>query len=289
MSTVVDARVQRRRLQRELRRTREALGHTQKDVADLMFWSTSKLIRIESGDVAISITDLRALLQHYDITEPTKVEQLEEMALASKERGAWWTGYREATSSQYLKFLAYENAASVIHQFEPLVIPGLLQDEDYARAILKAVAVSASEERVEEWVELRLRRQSELFDRDDPPEMVFVLDEAALHRWVGGADVMRRQLLRLKKIAAAYKNISIEIVPFSAGAHPGMKGPLVIVEFADEDADDVLFLENSRGDMIFRDEQDELISARRSLEQLHRLAQEASPETLIDHVLEHIG
>jgi hypothetical protein len=100
---------------------------------------------------------------------------------------------------------------------------------------------------------------------------------------------MRRQLLHLKKIAATEQNVSLEIVPFKSGAHPGMRGPLVILEFADEEADDVLFLENSRGDMIFRDEQNELLNARQSLVQLRRLAWAADPEALIDHALEHIG
>jgi hypothetical protein len=255
-----------------------------------MDWSTSKLIRIESGDVAISKNDLRALLRHYEVTEADKVEQLEEAARASKERGTWWTGYREATAAQYLKFLAYENAASAIHQFEPLVIPGLLQDEDYARAILRAVAGSASDTRVEDWVELRMRRQLEVFDREVPPEMLFVLDEAAVRRWVGGAGVMRRRLHRLRGIAGgSQKNVSVEIVPFEAGAHPGMKGPLVVLEFADEEADDVLFLENSRGDMVSRDDQDELLRARQSLNQLRRLAREADPVALIDHVLEEMS
>jgi transcriptional regulator with XRE-family HTH domain len=289
VSTVRDARVQRRRLQRELRRKRDDLGYTQKDVTDHMGWSASKLIRIESGEVAISISDLRALLQHYEITDPSEAERLLGMARESnKERGAWWNRYKEATSTQYVKFLAYENAASVIYQFEPLLVPGLLQDEEYARAILQALAEPASDKRVEEWVELRMRRQIELFDRDTPPEMVFILDEAVLHRWVGGPEVMKRQLLLLKDAATNRKNVSLEIVPFSAGAHPGMKGPLVLLEFADEEDEEVLFVENSRGDMISRDDEDELGPARQSMNRLRELARQADPEALIDHVLEHL-
>jgi transcriptional regulator with XRE-family HTH domain len=284
MPSVLDSRVQRRRLQRELRHMRELLKYTQKDVADAMDWSLSKVVRIESGTVAISISDLRSLLQHYRITDADEIERLVEMARASKERPTWWSNYKEATSSQYLTFLAYENAASSIYQFEPLLIPGLLQDEDYARAILQALAGSASDKRVEEWVELRMRRQVELFDRTDPPETLFVIDEAVLHRWVGGADVMRRQLLRLKDVAAR-RNVTIEIVPFTAGAHPGMNGPFVILELPDGADDDVLYVENSRGDMISRDEQEEILPARAVLDQLRGLVRKEDAQTLIDRVL----
>jgi hypothetical protein len=250
-----------------------------------MDWSLSKLRRIESGLIAISVSDLRALLLHYDITDPKHIERLVEIAKASKDRRAWWTGYREATSQQYLTFLAYENAASRIYQFEPLIIPGLLQEEDYARVILQTVGGSATEKRVEEWVELRMRRQEELLDREDPPEMLFIIDEAALRRWVGGPEVMRRQLLRLKQIAGTYKNVTIQVVPFIKGAHPGLTGPFVILEFADEQDDDVLFVENSRGDMISRDEHEELAPTRQALDRLRDISRK-DLESVIDEIVE---
>jgi hypothetical protein len=253
-----------------------------------MDWSLSKLIRIESGAVNVSTTDLKALLQHYGITDQAKVDSFVEMAKASRDRRAWWGEYRESTSQQFVNYLAYENSASVIRQFEPLLIPGLLQDEDYAREVLGAYRASASDQsasdqRMKKWLELRMRRQQELFERPEPPAMQFVLDEAALHRWVGGRDVARRQLHRLKT-EAMRENVTIQVVPFSAGAHPGIKGPFVILEFPDYDPD-VLYQENVRGDMIQRDDQEEISTYHEWFEQLRTLARETDLETIIDKVL----
>jgi transcriptional regulator with XRE-family HTH domain len=279
------AMIQRRRLKSELRSIRMKAGLRQQDVAVTMDWSLSKLIRLESsGKVATS--DLRALLQHYNITDPKEIERLVAMARASKEEG-WWSKYRAATSSEFLTFLGYENSASTIYQFQPLLIPGLLQDKEYASEVLAAYGSPLTSKRLEEWIELRLERQYELFERASPPEMYFVLDEAALHRWVGGRDVMRRQLKMLKEFAAR-GHINLEVVPFHAGAHPGMKGPFVILEFPDFD-DDVLYLENSRGDMVSRDEQEELVSFREAFEQLRSLAGEVRFDEVVDKALREMS
>jgi hypothetical protein len=118
--------------------------------------------------------------------------------------------------------------------------------------------------------------------------MVFVLDEAALHRWVGGRDVMRHQLQRLKN-EATRGNVTIDVVPFSAGAHPGMKGPFAILEFADDRDGDVLFLENPRGDTISRDEQEEIKPYREAFGQLQELAGRGNLEAVIDKVLKEMS
>jgi hypothetical protein len=250
-----------------------------------MDWSLSKLIRLESSG-KVGTSDLRALLQHYKITDQKEIERFIAMARASKEEG-WWSKYREATSPEFLTFLGYEYSASVIYQFEPLLIPGQLQDKDYARNVLTAYGGPVPSTRLEEWVELRSERQYELFERTSPAEMYFVLDEAALHRWVGGRDVMRRQLKKLKEFAIR-THITIEVVPFSAGAHPGMKGPFVVLEFPEYD-EDVLFLENARGDMVSRDIQEEIVTFRESFEQLRLLAARVKFETVVDRVLKEMS
>lgn len=276
--------MQRRRLKSELRRIRTKAKLRQQDVAEAMDWSLSKLIRLESsGKVATS--DLRALLQHYNITEQKEIDRFVAMARASKEEG-WWSKYREATSPEFLTFLGYEYSASAIYQFELTLIPGLLQDKEYAREVLAAYGGPVPSTRLEEWIELRLERQYELFERASPPEMYFVMDEAALHRWVGGRDVMRRQLKKLKEFAQR-DYITIEVVPFSAGAHPGMKGPFVVLEFPEYD-EDALFLENSRGDMVSRDIQEEIAKFRESFEQLRALAGKVEFEAIVDKVLKEM-
>lgn len=288
MTLVQDAPLHRRRLRNELRHARATAQLTQKDVADAMEWSLSKLIRIESGAVGTSTNDLKALLEHYGVDTPEEVERILNLARAGKEQRGWWTGYRDTISSPYLTLLSYENSASAIQTFQPIVIPGLLQTEEYARAVIRSVGGSATDKRVEELVELRVQRQEELLEKSDPPEMFFVMDEAALHRWVGGRDVMRRQLQRLKD-EATRENVTIEVVPFTKGAHPGMQGPFLILEFTDERDEDVLFLENSRGDIVTRDEKEEIAPYREAFAKLRELAGEEDSGAAIDRSLKRMS
>lgn len=284
MPPVQDAAVQRRRLRGELRRARNAAGYTQSDVALAMDWSPSKLTRIEAGKVGISTTDLRALLDHYGVKDPAEVRRLTEIARSSRSEQAWWTEYRGLISPEFLDYLSYENAASTIYYYEPTLIPGLLQEESYTRAVLQELSASTPE-RVDKLVELRMRRQRELLRQDNPPEMVFIMGEAALHEWVGGPETMRGQLERLREIPHQFRNATVEVVPFKAGAHPGMKGSFVILQFVNDLDDDVLFLEDFRGDMISRDEQAVLDPARDALGRLRELAATTTLEAMIDNAL----
>lgn len=214
---------------------------TQEQVAVAMEWSLSKLIRIEGGGVSISISDLKSLLTLYQIAEEGHVEELVALARAARQR-SWLTAFRDITSSQYVTFVGYEAAASIIRQFEPTLIPGQLQTEEYARAVTLEYAA----DRVDKLVEIRIRRQELL---EEPRRLFFfILDEAAIRREVGAPTnpgIMRRQLRNLIEIARQ-PNITIEIVPFSAGVHPGMKGPFTVLEFPGDD-EDILYLENARG------------------------------------------
>ena len=241
MAEVQGSAIQRGRLTRELRRIRKDAGMTQEQVALAMEWSLSKLIRIEGGGVSISVSDLRSLLTLYQIAEDGHVEELVALARAARQR-SWFTAFRDITSSQYVTFVGYEAAASIIRQFEPTLIPGQLQTEEYARAVTLEYAA----DRVDKLVEIRIRRQELL---EEPRRLFFfILDEAAIRREVGAPTnpgIMRRQLRNLIEIARQ-PNITIEIVPFSAGVHPGMKGPFTVLEFPGDD-EDILYLENARG------------------------------------------
>jgi len=241
MAEVQGSAIQRGRLTRELRRIRKDSGMTQEQVAAEMEWSLSKLIRIEGGGVSISVSDLKSLLTLYQIADEGHVEELVALARAARQR-SWFTAFRDITSPQYVTFVGYEAAASIIRQFEPTLIPGQLQTEDYARAVTLEYAA----DRVDKLVEVRIRRQELL---EDPARLFFfILDEAAIRRQVGAPTnpgIMRRQLRRLIEIARQ-PNITIEIVPFSAGVHAGMKGPFTVLEFPGDD-EDILYLENARG------------------------------------------
>ena len=261
--------VHRRRLRAELRRTRQEAGLTQEQVAAAMDWSLSKVIRIEAGHVGISTNDLKALLRHYQITDPDRTEELAALARAARER-AWWSAYREVASDGLRQLVGYETASFIVRNFEPLVVPGLLQTEEYAHALLTGLDERIPAERVDGLVEMRMRRQ-ELLDRADPPLLFCIVDEAVVRRVIGGPAVMRRQLQRMAE-QAAKPNVTVEVVPFGAGAHPGLQGPFVILEFPDPADDDVLYLENPLGEVISRDIPDEALAYREKFERLRELS-----------------
>ncbi|MFF5131764.1 helix-turn-helix domain-containing protein [Streptomyces syringium] len=247
--TTPGAVVQRRQLRTELKKARAKAGLTQLEVAARMDWSSSKLLRIEAGQVGISSDDLRALLREYGIVDPQRLGYFLELALASGKMP--YQEYRDLLPKPYMNLLSYEVAASVVRSFEPLVIPGMLQIEEYARATSQAFSPHITGECLDRAVKARLQRQ-ELLVNEHRPEFFFIIDEAAIHRWTGGPGVMKSQLLHLKEMATR-PGISIQIVPFSVGAHVGLQGSFVLLEFNGE-MDDILYLEKTSGDSVFSDD-----------------------------------
>jgi transcriptional regulator with XRE-family HTH domain len=260
--------VQRRRLRAELKKARQESGLTQEQVASEMDWSLSKIIRIESASTGISANDLKALLQLYGVKDSEQVDSLLALARAARER-SWWSAYREAPQS-LLQLIEYESAASVVRQFEPTFVPGILQTEDYARAVIQDYYNERpGSDKLHALVELRVRRE-DLFDTDNPPFFQFMLDEAVIRRLVGGSSVMRHQLRRLIEVAGR-PNVTVEVIPFSAGLHPGMNGPFEIIEFADPSDSDIVFLESPRGDIV-SDDPEETLKYREAFEGLAKVA-----------------
>ncbi|MEU9783148.1 helix-turn-helix transcriptional regulator [Streptomyces phaeochromogenes] len=241
---LTDPALQRRKLRDRLRRLRESAGYTQRQVADEMEWSLSKIIRIETGTVGISITDLRALIAYYGVGDSGESETLIAMARAAKER-PWWDRYKGKADPAFLLSLGYEGAASIIRSFEPMLVPGLLQTEEYALEVLR---VMSSPEKVDALVELRLERQERLL-RADGPEMHFIVDESVVARRVGSASVMRRQIRRLKALVD-HPKIIFRVLPFGAGLHQHYKTPYVLYEFEDAEEDFVLYLEQDTQSIV---------------------------------------
>src|SRR5262249_16340887 len=232
--------VQRRRLRAELRRIRLEANLAQEQVAAAMDWSLSKLIRIENGSVSISTNDLKVLLSYYGIVDEDRVQELIALAKAAKER-SWWSAYSTIASSRLLQFVEYQATAMITRSFEPLLVPGLLQTEDYAREVIKEFSERLRRDQLDTLVALRMKRQ-ELLKRPGPPTLFFfVLNEGVLRRMVGGEDVMTSQIRHLIELSSR-DDVIIEVVPFSAGVHHGMHGPFVILEFPEAEDDDVLYL-----------------------------------------------
>ncbi|MFF7067960.1 helix-turn-helix domain-containing protein [Streptomyces pseudovenezuelae] len=247
MARDIDPSLNRRRLRIELRKAREQTGLTQRDAVKSLEWSLSKLIRIEAGTVSLGVTDLRALLQLYEVTDPEVVAELEEAARGSK-GPSWWAPYSDVVSAQYALYLGYEGAADTIRMYNPIVLPGLAQTEDYATALLSALT---QESRVRLQVELRVTRQERFFESDHGPEVDIVLDEAALRRQVGGPAVLRRQLDHIKKLAE-HPRATIRVLPFTAGAHYSIGTPFILLGFKDDD--DLVYLEGPSGGLSSRDD-----------------------------------
>ncbi|MDW4908016.1 helix-turn-helix transcriptional regulator [Streptomyces sp. ADMS] len=233
--------IQRLQLRTELRRARKELGLTQRQVAGAMEWSPSKLLRIEAGEVGISIHDLRPLLSLYRISDNGTVERL--LGLARGSRKMPFTEYRDIYGPQFLSFLAMESSAFVARAFQPLTVPGLLQTEEYAAEMIRAYSSDEfSAPQLQRMLEGRMLRQ-ETLERDDG-ESYFILDEAVLRRQVGGPRVMRMQLRRLAELAA-HPRRQIMIFPFGSGT-PASQGPFTLFEF-EEGMQPFVYLENLRG------------------------------------------
>ena len=241
----------RRRLRTELRTARLDSDLTQEQVARAMEWSMSKMNRIEKAKSGISANDLKVLLPFLGIKDKKRSEELITLARAARE-SPWWSRYKGVAPEKLLELIDYESAASAVSQFESMFIPGILQTEEYARAVLQVFYDEKSAaERLTAMVDLRTTRTG-LLTRENAPHFSFVLDESVIHRVVGSSAIMSRQFQHLASIAKL-PNVTIQVVPFTAGPHPGMNGPFEVVQFADTPDENIVFLEGPRGDIISED------------------------------------
>jgi transcriptional regulator with XRE-family HTH domain len=258
--------VMRRRLRVSLRQAREAVPLTQQAAADALDWSVSKIIRIEQGAVGITPVDVRALLSVYDVADEKLIGELVELARGSRKQS--WRQYKNVYSPASLTLFANEAVAAFIYKYEPTFIPGLLQTEDYARALL--ADLGHDDEEIELMVSARLERQ-ELLNRERHPDLQFIMGEVTVTRAVGGSDVMLQQLEHLKDLSGR-PGIELQILAFSAGGHPRMGGAFTILEFADQNLDDLLYLENAGGESTSRDDPDLIADYRRDFLVIQKLA-----------------
>lgn len=218
-----------RRLRGELRRARELAGYTQKQVAEDLGWSLSKVIRQETGAQNISTSDVMALIHYYRITDPDRVEFLLAITRA-KEQVWWWDEYREIFPEifpkRFVELLAYEDSATSVRQFQMITVPGLLQTEAYARTLFHE---QEDPEVADLALRVRLRRQ-QILDRATGVDMRFILDEAVIHRVVGDPAIMLEQLTHLRELNLR-PHIGIQIVPFTSGAVAASYGSFAILDF----------------------------------------------------------
>jgi hypothetical protein len=234
MEAVMAARVPtvpQRVLAAALERHRDNAGLTRDDVAQKLEWSAMKPYRIETARTAVSPGDIRELALLYKLDDAA-TEQLVTLARQAKRPG-WWKGMAEALPSGFAVHLELESTARGIRTFAEQFVPGLWQTEGYARAVLAARSVTSAPEQIERQVTVRMRRQ-QVLGRDDPPppEMWTVLDEAVIRRVVGGRDVMRAQLERLREVSSG-PWVTLQVLPFSAGAHMAAYGAFSLFDPSD--------------------------------------------------------
>jgi len=236
--------VQSALLRGELIRLRKDSGLTQEQVAQDLDWSPSKLIRVEGGRSSVTKVDLDALLTRYGITSESHRERLQALNRGSRER-AWWAAYREGTNPTYVEYVGYEAGASYIRMFQSGAVPGLLQTPEYAEA-LTSNSVDAT--RVGPAVKFRMQRQAEIARRSTPPRKYFVVDEAVIRRHVGISQdpgIMPAQLRHIVARSERDESVTIRVIPFTAGAHPGLAGPFSLLEFEGA-MPDLLYLDAGR-------------------------------------------
>jgi transcriptional regulator with XRE-family HTH domain len=229
---------QRRRLRDALRRARAERDLTQGAVAEQLYWSLSKVIRIETGAVPVVPTDVQAMARLYDLDD-TLTHHLIQLSRAARKQA--WADYKDVHAASVLTYFGNESAARTMYAYESTFIPGLLQTPDYARSIFKTLGNAEAD--VERRLEVRLQRQ-QLLDAEDPPQASFVVDEAALCRSVGGREVMLAQLEHLKR-SARKPNVSLQLLPFAAGEHRNMGESIAVLLFDDPGLPDMLYLEDS--------------------------------------------
>jgi transcriptional regulator with XRE-family HTH domain len=254
--------VPRRRLGAELRALREQAGLTIDEVAKALECSVSKVSRLETGQGIPYRRDVRDLLDRYGITDPARRDRLMRWVREGNRQG-WWDDFSDVLApdpedplrpDNLSRYVALEQDASEVRSYEAIVVHGLLQTEDYARAVLNTLS-TADRDATDRLVELRMRRQWRLYAEEDPLILQVVLDEAGRSRAGGGPKDRRAQLARLLTDAQR-PNITLRVLPFSVGAHQSVSGSFVVLAFADTDDNDLVYIESHVGDLYLEKEHD---------------------------------
>jgi transcriptional regulator with XRE-family HTH domain len=241
-----------RRLAAELRRLRAGASLTREEVTEHTGINEATLYRIETAKARPQTRTLMALLELYGVAEADRAELLA-LSRQSAEQ-SWLQSFPTELPEPYPTYISFEGEARSLLNYECLFVPGLLQTEDYARAALQRGMPTGTKEEIQRLVEARIGRQA-ILTRDPPLRLWTIVDEAALHRPVGGRDVMRAQLRRLAE-AAGLPQVTLQVVPYEVGGHPGMAGSFVILQFGEAASSDVVYIESQAGDLFLESETD---------------------------------
>ncbi len=258
--------VRRMLLGSQLRRLREARGITREAAGYSIRASESKISRMELGRVSFKTRDVEDLLTLYGISDEAERESLLSLAREANVAG-WWHSYSDVLPSWFPTYVGLEGAASLIRAYEVQFVHGLLQTEEYARAVVRRGMKGASVADVERRVALRLERQKYLVS-ENAPDFHIVLDEAALRRPYGDREVMRGQLQHLIEFSER-PNVRLQIMPFSFGGHSGESGAFTILSFPESDLSDVVYLEQLTS-ALYLDKREDVTQYEQALKELQQ-------------------
>jgi transcriptional regulator with XRE-family HTH domain len=269
--------VRQRELGKRLRVLRNEHGLTVEDVAEKLLCSATKISRLETGARRPSLRDVRDLSQLYALDEPTSTA-LMDLARGAREQG-WWTQYVDLNLDPYL---GLEQDATAIISFTTFYVPALLQAEDYARAVITAIAPKMDPGILRQRIEVRMRRQQRLED-DNPPCYHVFLDEAVLHRVIGGPAIMAAQLAKILD-AERQGKVTVQVVPFETGAHAAQDSNFIFFEFEESAGlSPVIFVEGLTGNH-YLEKPAEIVRYREAIDNLRDAA--LSPRHSIRRVAE---
>lgn len=263
-----------RRLATEMRRRREEAGLTQDEVFERTSINQATLYRVENALSRPQVRTLRALLDLYGVNSE-RTAYLLTLLRESDQRG-WLETIDADLPERLTTYVEFEDEASTVLNYESSFVPGLLQTEGYARAIVRGVLPEATLAEVDSRVAVRMRRQ-EVLTRERPIRLWAIVSEGALRHRVGDIEVMRRQMLRLTE-AAKEPNVTLQVLPFEAGAHPGMLGSFHVLNFGDVELPDVVYIDSMAGD-LFLDRADDIDRYTVIFEYLRAIA--LSPESSV--------
>jgi transcriptional regulator with XRE-family HTH domain len=264
-----------------LRRLREAKGITREDAGHAIRGSESKISRMELGRVSFKERDVLDLLTLYDVMDERERDEALSLMRNANTPG-WWYRYNDLLPTWFQSYLGLETAASLIRTYEVQFVPGLLQTEAYARAVILLGHASARPQEIERRVKLRLERRH-ILDGPNPPEFWAVLDEAALRRPIGSTAVMREQLQALIE-AAQQPRVRLQVIPFQAGGHAAAGGAFSILRFPEPDLTDVVYVEQLTS-ALYLDKADDVDQY---AEAMSRLTIDATPPSNTAHILGEI-
>lgn len=244
--------VRRRRLAGELRKLRERSEMTIESAAERLTWSTAKVSRIETARTGITAPDLTAILDLYQVDDNRRVA-LYALARTARKRG-WWDAYAESTPSDYATYIELEAETAYMRSYDPLLINGLLQTEDYAREIIRAALMALSPPaEVLRRVEVRMTRQLLLQREDSPLRFWTIINESVLHQQVGSPEVMAAQYAKLAELSER-DNVTIQVLPSTKAAHPATAGQFAIMEFREPYDPEVVYVESMASSLYVESE-----------------------------------